>query len=399
MKKKGIYLVTEPACLEIGSGAHRHIEIGMRMLSNYFDIRLIAPKAEQSLEKTASTDAKLDNWVKHFLKKIGFWGVVKDVVILTKNHFKLFSLYKNFKAQHPDFIYERNSYLNYNGLLISKVLNIPHFYESNGIHYYARQSMYKSWFNPIAEFLEKNAYEKSDYVFFIGLRGNLVNSKKTNWSNIENGIEKDFIDHFKTHQKEINRHINICFVGSLMKHHNFPLLIKALHQIKHKSNFHLHLIGSKLETVHLELKDILPTKNHGFLKRDELKNLLEKMHVGLIPGGPDYSSHMKLFDYGAAKCIVIAPNLKNIVYWFSEDELITFKNNSAQDLVTKLNSINRSYIENNKLGENLHLKINNNFTWETIFSTKANIIKNVLSGESNPLVHNNYKRKVESEIN
>lgn len=377
-KVKGIYLVSEPACLRKGSGAYRHIEVGVQYLSKYFDIKLIVPKLV-SVENNSlySKSEHKEIWIKKLLKESGIWGAIKDFYILYTNHKDILGLYKTIQKAKPLFIYERAAYLNIKGLVICKILGIQHFYENNGIKYFERKKIYFSWFYPLARLLERWAYRKSDFVFFVGLWGNMIASKKENWMNIENGIENDFIESFKDHKKVVKDKINLCFLGSLMDHHNLPLLIEAF-SLSNTKSFHFHLIGSKLDLVYERINKIIPTTNHGFLERNQLKEVLKEMHVGIIPGAYEYPSHMKLFDYGAAKCIVIVPYVKNINYWFKEEELITFKQNSAIDLANKLTEMDKAFIENSSLGENLHNRILGQFTWDIIFKEIAAIINSKL---------------------
>ena len=51
---------------------------------------------------------------------------------------------------------------------------------------------------------------------------------------------------------------------------------------------------------------------HGFLRDPDLVNVLRKMDIGIIPGVTEYQSQMKLFDYGAARLAVLAPNVTGI---------------------------------------------------------------------------------------
>jgi glycosyltransferase involved in cell wall biosynthesis len=372
--KKGIYLVTELGCMQKGSGAYHHIEIGVKYLSKYFDVTLISPSIDNP--KIGLGNNQKENIIKRILKKTGVWGTIKDLVILYHNHRSIYSFYKTVKSHRVDFIYERVAYLDFKGLITAKCLKIPHFYENNGVKYFERKKIYFSWFYPLAFELERVAYKRSTFVFFVGLWGNMIASKKKNWMNIENGIEENFIAQFKTHHKKVEDKINLCFIGSLMKHHNMPLLITALSQTPNRDQFHLHLFGDKLESAFEEIQTILPATYHGFLTHNELSEVLKEMHVGLIPGAEEYPSHMKLFDYGAAKCIVLAPDVQNIKYWFKENELILFKQNSVEDLKNRLSLLDKDFIENSQYGINLYNKIERQFTWSQLFSQISSVILN-----------------------
>lgn len=262
-ENKGIYIVSEPATLIKGSGAYRHIEVGRTYLAKHFDIEFYpmceVPSPTKTFEVKANSKPTKENLLKSILKSIGLWHTIKDLKILFDNHKAIFKNYQAIKAINPAFIYERSSFLNFSGLIISKWLGVPHFYENNGIKYLEHKEKVSSWLTWLWAAFEKTAYKKSDFVFFVGLWGSRLGLSTKNWINVENGVEKEYIERFESHQKTIEDKINICFIGSLMEHHGFYLLVEALKNID-TSNIHLHLFGSKMKTVVDELEVFIETK-------------------------------------------------------------------------------------------------------------------------------------------
>ena len=197
--------------------------------------------------------------------------------------------------------------------------------------------------------------------------------KNKNWSNVENGIEPDIVVNPKTKNKEI---FDICFVGHYMNHQRLDILIRSLKDFEKKSLIRINLIGSGLDLVENKLIDLgLIVVNHGFLKRSNLVNLISNFEIALIAGSPQYQSCMKLFDYGAAGCAVIAPNTYNLSYWFSNELL--FFDGSPKDLQEKLNRLicNSTMLE--ELSNKLNNKIRSEFTWSKVFNYKAKIIQRI----------------------
>ena len=381
MKYKGLYLVTEPRCLIKGTGAYHHIQVGLKHLNNRFDVKLITvsevnKKTKPLIKETQDRIHKESNFRK-FLLRIGIMGTLIDLKTFIENHRDIFKFYHFIKLQKPHFIYERASYLNFNGMIVCRLLNLPHIIEVNGLYYQAKKRYYLSFVNFLVKWSERKLYKFSSYTFFIGLWGNLIGSKKKNWSNIENGIELSFISQFSTHTKKIEDKINLCFIGYPMKHHNLSLLVEAIKNCKNKKNLHLHLIGKGLDTIATDIEEYIDVTTYSFVERDNLVDILKKMHVGLIPGSHDYASNMKLFDYGSAKCIVIAPSLPNIIYWFSMSEMLLFKKDDVNDLTRIIELINKDFIEKSQLGEKLYKTIKENFLWEKIFASIENKINEV----------------------
>lgn len=382
MRYKGIYLVTELECLKKGSGAFRHIEVGMEYLNKYFDVQMFVFPNTGTQDSTSNNNLKERATKNSFsIKKLLFrtriGGTLLDIKTLIANHIRIVSFFLAIKKRKPDFIYERAAYLNFNGLIISRILGIPHFLEANGLHYLRRNKYYSSFLNGLVKWLEQKFHSSSNYVFYVGLWGNIFGPKKENWCNIENGIEESLLYDFELHTKKVEKKINLCFIGHPMEHHNLPLLVQALKNSKNKDSLHLHLFGFGFESLVAELKEDISVTNYSFLDRKELMRMLKTMHVGILPGSNEYASNMKLFDYGVAKCIVIAPSLVNIRYWFSQSEIIFFERNNLYDFIEKIERLNKCFIENSKYGENLFIKIKENFLWETIFSKISKIITGI----------------------
>ena len=97
----------------------------------------------------------------------------------------------------------------------------------------------------------------------------------------------------------------------------------------------------------------------------------------MIPGFPEFQSCMKLFDYGAAGCAVLAPNTYNLNYWFSNELL--FFDGSANDLQSKLSQLIANNTLLNELSSRLNNKISSEFTWSSIFNYKSTIINRILN--------------------
>ncbi|HRP33261.1 MAG TPA: glycosyltransferase [Agriterribacter sp.] len=357
------------------TGAFRHISVGVEELSKYFDIIQISPpifKQSNSSGNSLPSNRKKKNPVR---------GLAKDIKTFIKNHALFFSLYRQIKKAKPDFIYERIAYLNYNGLLIAKLLSIKHFYELNGIPHYAIRKYYSSHFNFIIKKIETLTFVYSDFLFIVGSWNKVVELKRNNWVNIENGIENEFLEYFEPVTKQIGTSkINLVFIGHLMeKNHNPNLLKDVLNNLQYKDLVRLNLIGSQMDDLLSFCREHnIDAVYHGYLNREEIIKVLEYMHVGLIPGGEEYPSFMKIFEYGASKCLVIAPDLYNLKYWFGPDDILFFKKNSSKDFQDRLNEviINPNVIKN--YGSHIHETIKQRFTWPKIFSEICSVIDSKL---------------------
>ena len=275
---------------------------------------------------------------------------------------------KSYKKIAPEFIYERASYLNFSGLIIARLLRIPHYYEANGLQFEISRKYYESYFNKSSRLLEKLSYMYSTHSFFVGSYGDFWKIKYNNWSNIENGVENELIQYFQNHNKVIEDKVNICFIARLMAHQKPELLIDALNQIYDKGQFTLHLIGSGLDSLEASIHKDIAVVNHGFLNRNEIKKILSVMHVGIIAGSPEFQSAMKLFDYGCAKCAVIAPSVHNFKIWF-QDSIVFFNKNDSESLAITIQNLLNESEEILSMGNRIYRQIALQHNWEEVFRT------------------------------
>ena len=373
-KAKGVYLVTEPGCMNPSTGAFRHIMEGINQLKKNFEIKVISPEFTPP-----SNITKFQNKISNRKSKLK--GSLVDLKRFFLNHKDIFSLYKEIKRINPDFIYERINYLDFKGLLISKILGIPHFYELNGIPHIANRNYYDSFLNKFIGKIETYFINKSNYLFIVGSWNKLIKLKHNNWLSIENGIENEYIDFFQNFNKETDGIINLVFIGHLMnKNHKPEILIEALDKVSNKEKLRLNLIGSNLEEISEIINQLnIEVKNWGFLDRKSIKEVMKLMHIGLIPGGDEYPSFMKIFEYGASKTLVIAPNLYNLTVFFSESDIFFFEKNNAESLKQNIESVISNPQLISEFGENIYYTISHKYRWEHIFNEISIRIKGVIN--------------------
>jgi len=379
-KFKGIYLIQEQGCLNPYSGAFHHISMGLQELSKYFDIRLFLNSVPISLadytEKT-NPEQKRSEKIKKVKHRGYVYGTVKDIRILIKNLRDIPKLYSCIRIQKLSFVYERIAYLDFAGLIVCKVLRIPHCYEVNGIMFKTRDIYYKSLFKPLAKFLEKRAYKASNHNFFVGSYGNYWKLNSANWTNVENGIESKYVSDSKV-EKTLTGKLEFCFVGRYAKHQNIECLVEAINYIKHKRAMRIHLIGTGLESIAKNISEKeVEVIMHGYLTSEPLLKVLNQCDVGLICGTPPYQSCMKLHDYALSSCLVLAPMVDNLKTRFA-NSILFFDDDDANDLGAKINQV----IDDPSLvriyGKLIHEEIITNYTWGHIFHHKVNVIKALL---------------------
>lgn len=341
----GLYIVTESGCLQGHSGANSHIQAGLYYLNQSFKISLFTA----------------------FITKRSLAGQknkpILDLIIFFMNllmvfPWQFFELWK----RKPSFIYERYALLNFNTLLICKTLKIPHFFEINGLWKENQASGILSW-------METNLISLSNYSFCMGLRGLLIPNAA--YLNIENGVSRSFWEAFKNHQKVRKKIFNICFLGTLMQHHRLEMICKSIERIPKKIHprMQIHFIGPINQRVfEIAKSSVIPVVLHGTQGLKSRIRLLKKMDCGFISGGGPYASFMKLFEYGSAKCPVIAPKTPNLDHWLKEDYIFFYQQDNPHSCAQALLKVYLLPDLSRIKASRFYQIIGKRFLWEKIFS-------------------------------
>lgn len=176
----------------------------------------------------------------------------------------------------------------------------------------------------------------------------------------------------------------IGFIGSFLKWHQVDLLVNVCKQLLAEGQaIKVHLIGDGQERQKLQsyveeqgLKDqIIFT---GFLDGDALFQIKKKLDVGVMPGSNWYGAPNKLFEYGAMKIAVIAPNTPTITYLFNDNEVKLFEWKNEADLLVNLRAL-LDWKEINKFSENIYKRIQEEYNesrtkefYSKLFSNQPN---------------------------
>lgn len=384
MKKKGLYIIPNGSNLKMEKGkpvigSSTHIGIGINQLSRHFEISSLVLNEISTESNPNQAQTAISVKGKEGTKSNSLIGILRDIKALLKNNKNIIANYKKIKAINPDFIFERSEYLSLQGLIISRILKIPHFYEGNWIHFSGIQQFYDSWFNPLAKKIEEWMYAKSSHSFLVGNQYLLLNLKKNKFTTIQNGVSSDVVEKYKDHINIFEQNeIRICILASLMKHHRLDIFLESLKYLKNKEKIKVFFIGKHFEPYLSSIPEGIAYEYPGAMPKETLYNYLSKMNIAVISGGPFYSSFMKLFDFAAVKLAVICPDLSNIVDNFSENEIAYFQNENSHDLARVTDLLIESPQSAKIYGENLYHKVKTSFTWELIYDRISNKISEYL---------------------
>lgn len=369
---RGVYIVSETGALNPTSGAGLHIRVGMEQLSKSFEMEMVCfCKPFVPAESRPNTHAmKRRNALIKFLS----W-----LRLLAANHVSFFRYYRMVREKRPSFIYERAAYLNYNGLLIAKFLRVPHFYEVNGISSRDHKKFFPAICTKLSFALEKWSYNRSNLGFYVGGINRHFNLSESRSMVIQNGVDQSFVEKFSGRINVPADKINVAFVGHAMDHHRLDVLIESLNRLKRPSSFRMHFVGPGLEVLKNQISADVESIFYGQKDVAAIAKLMQGFNVGVITFAYDYSSHVKLFMYGAAKLLTLLPETINFQSIFSPDEVMFIRNGDAVDIAAKLDAIAEDLSIIESRGERVYKKVTDNFTWEKVYAGVSSKITEQLS--------------------
>jgi glycosyltransferase involved in cell wall biosynthesis len=321
----------------------------------YSQIKQLEVRSTVPEKKVIALKKMIPPFVKRILKDLQLFSQLKQLTHALENGIK------------PDLIMEFYSYASTIGLNLSVRKKVPLIviYDSPVIDEY-------EFFNKAAPFFKSkiNRFENNTLLQASSTVAYSESVKKFIHHKIKKNTEVaihqniDFSRFDFIEDKPTEDTINIGFIGSFLKWHRVDLLLKAFSKLKEEGyTVKLYLLGFGEEFGVIEKQvaankfktDIILT---GFVDGEELLKYKKKIHIGVMPGSNWYGAPNKIFEYGASKMAVIAPNTPTIADLFlDKKELILFKNNSFDELFLSLKQLCDNNVLINELADHLQQKI------------------------------------------
>lgn len=155
---------------------------------------------------------------------------------------------------------------------------------------------------------------------------------------LPNGVEESWLSEVPT-QAPPQQPIRVGFVGSLRAWHDVETAIDAIALLP-EGDYVLEIVGTGPKEQELrERAGALGIANrlvwHGALAHAAVPSVIDGMDVCLAPyepGGTNYFCPIKIFEYGARRRIVVAPDLAEFREQFPPDSLFLYKAGEPTDL-------------------------------------------------------------------
>jgi glycosyltransferase involved in cell wall biosynthesis len=297
----------------------------------------------QSIKGAATKKKQIPKWYRFFSKRIreGF----KDILLIRQlaRQFEVVS-----KIPRPDIIISWVSYGSANGFYLSKAWDVPliSIYDNPLCEEYKFQFGFNPFLFGKVERSEKLMLGNSKKVIVYSEEMAFHLKKKYDFP--VNFSYNQFIDTSKINYLDVNKKkdpLQLVFIGSFLKWHRIESLLNVFEKLhaKHQS-IKLILIGDGPEKKNIEqLVSGLVCRNNvefkGLMGKDELFDVLQQSHIGIIPYALWFHAPVKLFQYAAAGLAIVAyqtPTIDFIVKGY-ESSFALF--NSDEQMLNQLEKI------------------------------------------------------------
>lgn len=254
----------------------------------------------------------------------------------------------------PEVIYERFSLYMIAGVVAKRLLGIPLILEINAPLYEERSEDLTISLNKFARWTQYYTFMQADLL--LPVTGVLAKSLKdydvpdAKVDVVHNGINTEifsFLGSKQAYRQDIGipNRITVGFVGFLRGWHKLEYLLEAFSKATAGRNVTLLIIGDgpgKDELV--ELAERLGIEERvlvtGIVDRETMPDYIAALDIAILPNVVRYSSPLKLFEYLAMQCAVIAPDTDNIREVLVDGETaLLFEKGQVNDLANKIKDL------------------------------------------------------------
>lgn len=282
--------------------------------------------------------------------------------------------------KRPDLIYERYAFFNVSGLLFSKLIRRPLLIEINYLTSTPIVRKRKQIFLGLAKLIEKFILERSDAIFVITeyVKHECINSgiSPSKIISTPNGVDKKRIE-FKIDPEKLkvkfklDNEIVVGYIGAFFDWHRVDFLIhNAKILIENFENVKFILIGTGPN--YEDIKNIVSCSElsnkvvfTGEIKHDHIWSYLSLFDIAVLPNSNNYGSPVKLFEYMAAGCAVVAPQIGPVqeIITHGENGLL-FRSGDSVDFLNNISKLIRDEELRKRLGKNAKELVLSEYTWQ-----------------------------------
>jgi glycosyltransferase involved in cell wall biosynthesis len=217
---------------------------------------------------------------------------------------------------NPDFIYERYNLFYLAGMWLARERRIPFLVEVNSPLAEERIAHGGLKLGGLARWAERAVWRAADRVFAVthvlGARITAVGVDPSRLVITPNGIN---LDRFSPRLAATGHRVVLGFIGFVRPWHGIEPVIEALAASPDRFDFVIAGEGparASLEAMVAKADLGAHVTFAGLVARDTVPGFLAGIDIALQPRAVDYASPLKLFEYMAAGCAIVAPDQPNL---------------------------------------------------------------------------------------
>jgi len=286
-------------------------------------VALVGPTPGDGKAASPTSLASAVEWLGGLRHRLPSW--VSELLELAYNVFAWQRLKAEARAFAPDVIYERYNLFLLAGVWLKRALGVPLLVEVDAPLVHERATYAKLALTPLARWAERTVWRQADAVLPVShalaefVRAAGVPEERI--VVIPNGVRpeayrEDGSGPALRRQLGLDGRVVFGFVGFVRAWHGLERVLEVFAQ-RPDEGLHLLIVGDgparadlEARAVDLGLQDRLTTT--GAVLHNEVPGYLRAFDVALQPDVTPYASPLKLFEYMAAGCAIIAPDRANI---------------------------------------------------------------------------------------
>jgi len=284
------------------------------------------------------------------------------------------------RRHSPDCLYERYNLFTPSGVWLKKRFGLPMLLEVNAPLFHERRLHDRVALAGLARWSERYAWRGADRVLpvthALAEHVTAVGVPQERIEVVPNGVGAKMLEgsHDAAAAKRrlgLEGRLVLGFTGFVREWNGLEKAIDVIAMDGDQRNLHLLLVGdgparNRIETYAASRNVDNRLTVTGVIKREAVVNYVTAFDVALIPDVVPYASPLKLFEYMALGCAIVAPARPNILEILADDEnALLFDPDSPESFAAAIDRICRDPDLRRRLGATArHTVVKRRLTWE-----------------------------------
>jgi glycosyltransferase involved in cell wall biosynthesis len=321
----------------------------------------------------AGAGAEKGRWLGRLVKRLP--RALYEVAEMGYNLKAYPEIMRTIRSYRPELIYDRYNLYNDCVMAAARATNVPAFLEVNTPYAYQRR-MYEQLSYPwLATRMEARTWRLADRILVVstplkrvvmeaGIPADRIDV-------LPNGVDLELFDS-RLRAEPANREpggVRIGFVGSLRRWHGVDLLLEAAEPLLREGRAQVVIVGDgsergALEEMARERKIGSAVLFAGNVPHDRIPATIATFDIAVSPRSVFYQSPMKILEYMAMKCAVVAPDTENIRdLVIPEREALLFRPDDLASLREALSRLTGDPALRARLGDEARRGVEHRRTW------------------------------------